>query len=63
MGIRINVSRPYAVLYNPEVRNIIANNPRISGKSFEIAQKITATKKAHIMYMHTAGTTGTIKGY
>ena len=47
MGIRINVSRPYAVLYNPEVRNIIANNPRISGKSFEIAQKITATKAAY----------------
>ena len=47
MGIRINVSKPYRPLYDAGVRNIIANCPRVSGKSFEIAQKITVAKAAY----------------
>lgn len=47
MGIRINVSKPYAPLYSPSTRNVIANCPRVSGKSYEIAQKITVAKAAH----------------
>ena len=47
MGKEIRVSRPYAPLYTSAVHNIIADCPRVSGKSFEISQKIVAAKAQH----------------
>lgn len=47
MPRKISVSAPYAPLYDPTIRNIIADTPRASGKSFEMAQKVAITKVAY----------------
>ena len=43
----VSVSKPYAPFYDATIRNIIANTPRASGKSFEMAQKVAITKVAY----------------
>lgn len=47
MERKVSVSLPFAPLYDVAVRNIIANTPRASGKSYEMAQKVALTKVAY----------------
>ncbi len=44
MERKISVSLPYSPFYDATVRNIIANTPRASGKSYEMAQKVALAK-------------------
>ena len=45
--VTIKVSKPFKPLYDEENHTVILNNPRISGKSYEIAQKASVLTREY----------------